>query len=44
MHRWATGRISDAQLRAEMEEFVFSVPGKGQTLQAFLLISMGERE
>ena len=44
MHRWSTGRISDAQLVAEMEEFVFSVPGKGQTLQAFLLISMGERE
>ena len=27
-----------------MEEFIFDVPGKGQTLHAFLLISMGERE
>ena len=44
MHRWSTGRISDAQLIAEMEEFVFSVPGKGETLHAYLLICMGERE
>ena len=44
MHRWSTGRISDQQLLEEMEEFVFSVPGKGETLQAYLLISMGERE
>jgi uncharacterized small protein (DUF1192 family) len=27
-----------------MEEFVFSVKGKGETLNAYLLISMGERE
>jgi len=44
MHRWSTGKISDAQLIAELSEFVFNVEGKGQTLQAFLLISMGERE
>ena len=44
MHRWSTGRISDAQLIAEMEEFVFSVPGKGETLHAYLLICMGEKE
>ena len=44
MHRWSTGRISDQQLVAEMSEFVFSVPGKGKTLHAYLLISMGERE
>jgi len=44
MHRWSTGRISDAQLIAEMDEFVFSKPGKGETLHAYLLISMGERE
>ena len=44
MHRWSTGKISDAQLIAELSEFVFNVEDKGQTLQAFLLISMGERE
>ena len=44
MHRWSTGRISDAQLMAELEEFVFKVPGKGETLKAYLLISIGERE
>jgi len=44
MHRWSTGRISDAQLIVEMEEFIFSVPSKGETLHAYLLISMGERE
>ena len=44
MHRWSTGRISDAELKKELSEFVFDVPGKGQTLHAFLLISMGERE
>ena len=44
MHRWSTGKISDAQLIAELSEFVFNVEGKGQTLQAFLIISMGERE
>ena len=44
MHRWSTGRISDQQLIEEMQEFVFSVPGKGETLHAYLLISMGERE
>ena len=27
-----------------MDEFVFSVPAKGETLHAYLLISMGERE
>ena len=27
-----------------MDEFVFSVQGKGETLHAYLLISMGERE
>jgi len=27
-----------------MQEFVFSVPGKGETLHAYLLIAMGERE
>lgn len=44
MHRWSTGYISDEQLIAELDEFVFSVPGKGETLHAYLLISMGERE
>ena len=44
MHRWSTGRISDAQLIAEMSEFVFGVTGKGEILHGFLLISMGERE
>ena len=44
MHRWSTGRISDAQLITEMDEFVFSVPGKGETLNAYLLIAMGERD
>lgn len=44
MHRWSTGYISDEQLLAELDEFVFSVPGKGETLHAYLLISMGERE
>lgn len=43
MHRWSTGRISDSQLIEEMQEFVFSVPGKGETLHAYLLICMGER-
>lgn len=28
----------------EMSEFIFSVPGKGQTLNGYLLISCGERE
>ncbi len=27
-----------------MDEFIFSVRGKGETLHAYLLISMGERE
>ena len=27
-----------------MDEFVFSVPGKGETLNAYLLIAMGERD
>lgn len=44
MHRWSTGQISDMQLISEMEEFVFGVKGKGETLHGFLLISMGERE
>ena len=44
MHRWSTGRILDQQLLSELEEFVFKVPGKGETLEAYLLISMGERE
>ena len=44
MHRWSTGRISDLQLITEMEEFIFGVKGKGKTLHAYLLISMGERE
>ena len=29
---------------AEMEQFVFTVPGKGETLRAYLLIAMGWRE
>ena len=44
MHRWNNGTISDAQLMAEMEQFVFTVPGKGETLRAYLLIAMGWRE
>lgn len=44
MHRWSSGQISDAQLISELEEFVFGVKGKGETLHGFLLISMGERE
>ena len=44
MHRWSTGRISDNQLMAELNQFVFSVPGKGETLEAYLLIATGERE
>lgn len=44
MHRWTRGHISDSQMLAELSEFVFSVPGKGQTLHAYLLICCGERE
>ena len=44
MHRWNNGSTSDAQLLAEMEEFVFTVEGKGETMRAYLLIAMGWRE
>ena len=39
MHRWNNGSISDAQLMSEMGNYVFTVEGKGQTMQAYLLIS-----
>ena len=29
---------------AEMEQYVFTVAGKGETLRAYLLIAMGWRE
>ena len=29
---------------AEMESYVFTVPGKGEALRAYLLIAMGWRE
>ena len=44
MHRWSTGRISDSQLMSELGNFVFEVPGKGTTMQAYLEIATGERE
>lgn len=44
IHRWTNGSISDATLMAEMESYVFTVPGKGETLRAYLLIAMGWRE
>jgi hypothetical protein len=39
MHRWSTGVITDEQINAELMEFVYEVPGKGQLLQAALLIA-----
>jgi len=44
MHRWSTGVIGDAQLMAELAQFVFDVPGKGETLKFYLEIAIGERE
>lgn len=41
MNRWNAGDISDAQLMREMDEYIFSVSGKGETLKAYLLIAMG---
>ena len=41
MNRWNAGDISDAQLLAELEEFVFTVEGKGECLKAYLMIAMG---
>jgi hypothetical protein len=39
MHRWSTGVITDEQINAELMEFVYDVPGKGQLLKAALLIA-----
>ena len=44
MHRWSTGRIGDGQLMAELGQFVFDVPGKGECLECYLKIAIGERE
>ena len=44
MHRWSTGRIGDAQLLSELGQFVFQVPGKGECLEAYIKIAIGERE
>ena len=44
MHRWSTGVIGDAQLMAELGQFVFDVLGKGETLKCYLEIAIGERE
>jgi len=41
MNRWNAGDISDAHLMREMEEYIFSASGKGETLKAYLLIAMG---
>lgn len=32
IYRWSTGQITDGQLMAELDEFVFKTPYKGTTL------------
>ena len=44
MHRWSTGRIGDGQMMSELGQFVFDVPGKGECLECYLKIAIGERE
>jgi hypothetical protein len=44
MHRWSTGKITNEQLVAELTVFVFGVAGKGQLLNAAVLIAQGEKE
>jgi hypothetical protein len=44
MHRWSTGVITDAQINAELAEFVYAVPGKGELLRAALLIAQGTKD
>jgi hypothetical protein len=44
MHRWSTGKITNEQLIEELTVFVFGVQGKGQLLNAAILIAQGEKE
>ena len=44
MFRWSTAKIPDSTMFAELEERIFDVAHKGQTLKAYLEIATGERE
>lgn len=41
MYKWSTGRITDGQMMSELGEFVFDHGHKGQCLQAYLNLAIG---
>lgn len=41
MYRWSTGRITDSEMMIELSEFIFDVSHKGQCLEAYLNLAVG---
>lgn len=44
MYRWSTGRITDSEMMSDLTEFIFDVAHKGQCLEAYLNLAIGNLE